>query len=78
MNVWTRKLRPHKKNNFAEAHFVVGKSESLFIGMRQANDGAFWKLEPFSKALQMFSFQRTRLGKGHAKELKKRMEVALT
>ena len=46
-----------QKNNFVEAHFVVGKSESLFIGTRQASDGAFWELDLFLKPFKCFLFK---------------------
>jgi len=39
-----------------------GKSARLFVGMRQASDGTFRKLKPFSKAFKVLPFYRARLG----------------
>ena len=45
-----------QKSSFVEAHFTMGKSASIFVGMRQASDGTFGKLKPFFKAFQVLPF----------------------
>lgn len=65
-----RETKTIQKNNFVDAHFVVGKSASLSIGIRKRMMVLFGNWNLFLKPLN-------KTQKGHVKELKKRMELAM-